>query len=146
MKQVTKYIANDGTQFDDFASAMERDSLITQVAEIMAPLPERPEGDGCSFSNGGGYLQHDKETALQVRKQLLKLIATQVNHKWIQQTIDNVDTDPSFVGRLVGETGFKALWQAWARFECMDKDWREYGQLYYVRNPHEAEQKQLNPA
>jgi hypothetical protein len=52
-----------------------------------------------------------------------------------QQTIDNETVHSSYVGRLLGDYGIRPLENAWYRFSCVDKQYREWGQPYFATNP-----------
>ncbi len=143
MEIITKYRAIDGVEFNDKDKCLEYEALISQVKLIMSQLQEKPTDDGCSFSNGGGYLQHSKTLVRKVKVQILELCKDYIDHKWIQQAIDDETVHPSWVGRLVSDYGIRPLNEAWGRFSCMDKKCREWGQPYYANNPEEAKQIEL---
>lgn len=144
MEVITKYKAIDGKEFNTDLECLDHELLIKKVDEIMSPLHPIPKDDGCVFANGGGYIQHDKKILILVRRSLLELCKTYVDHKWIQQTIDDESVDASWVSRLLGDYGINPLYMAWNRFSCIDKNQREWGQPYYANNPEKAKQIQLN--
>lgn len=144
MKQISKYEACDGTEFDNETECRHHEALIAAVGIIMSKLPSKPQDDGCRFSNGEGYIQHDKVILHKVKIQLLELMKKIVNHAWIQQTIDDESVHPSYVGRLIGEHG-GPLNSAWHRFQCIDRQHREWSQPFFASNPEKAsKQIQIN--
>lgn len=106
----------------------------------MSELAPLPNDKGCGFSNGDGFVQHNKVALRKVQINLLKEMKKHINHHWIQQTIDDENVHPSYVGRLVGDYGISPLNKAWYRFMCIDKLGREWGQPYFATNPDKAKQ------
>ncbi len=143
MRQVTKYKANDGSEFTDAAECIKHERNCADADEIMSKLPTKP--NTCDFSNGGGYLQHDKDTFLVVRNKFCEFAKRYTDHKWIQDTIDNgMDAHPSWVGRMIDECAPRSISKLWYRFMCVDSEFREWGQPYYADNPDKADQTCLN--
>jgi len=142
MKEITKYKAVDGTEFNSPQTCTEYEALIDTVKDIMSELPPLPENDGCSFVNGGGFIQHDLIILRHVKHSLLELMKKYIDHEWVQQTIDDDNVHPSWVGRMVDDN--RPLRDAWHRIYCTDKLGREWGQPYYVENPDRAKQFCIN--
>jgi len=146
MKQVIKYQAFDGTEFVDDEECQKYEKFERTILEIASQLPSRPEDDGCAFSNGAGYIQHEALTVVKVRNELLRKAQELSKHKWFQETIDSKSfVHPSWAGRIIGELSSRALNAAWDRISCIDKQCREWGQPYFVEHSTEAENKCLNP-
>lgn len=142
MKAITKYLAEDGSEHATEDKAKERELLCAEVAEIMASLQPIPKLTGCGFENGGGYIQHYPSKIDPARRAILKAAQRYTDHKWLQQTIDKPgEVHPSYAGRIIGECCPAPLYQAWHRFECMDKSLREWGQPYYAAHPEQATQR-----
>ena len=144
MKTITKYEAIDGTEFDHENECLKYEKLIERIDLIMHELPKRPEDDGCRFSNGGGFIQHDKATLCKARIKILKEVKKHIKHPWVQQTIDDENVHPSYVSRLIDDYRIKPLNSAWYRFMCIDKSGREWGQPYFANNPEKGQQIKLN--
>ena len=144
MEAITKFKAIDGKEFSDAVKCHEYEQLIDRVNEIMQLLHEKPTDDGCSFSNGGGYIQHDVAIARKVKIMLLNEIGKHIKHKWVQESINDETIHPSWVGRLLEERGIRPLENAWYRFCCMDSSGKEWGQPYFAMNPHEGKQIRIN--
>lgn len=142
MKQIIKWQAEDGSEFTDMAECLSYESLCAQVADVMAAFPPKPENDGCSFSNGGGFLQLSEAVVKDVRLKLLDIVATKISHRWVDESRD-MRVDASYVDRLLGDYGIRPLCRAWSRISCIDKQWREWGQPFFANNPGEGTQKML---
>ena len=140
MKKVTRYEAIDGKEFDNEDECLDHDLLINKVNTIMAALPKQPDDGTCNFSNGSGYVQHDKATLRRTQVKILELCKKRIDHQWIQQTIDDETVDPSWVARLLGDYNIRPLSYAWSRFSCIDKQHREWGQPYFAANPEKGTQ------
>ena len=142
MKAITKYKANDGTEFETEKQCQEYESLCARVSAVMEAWPEHPKNDGCSFVNGGGFIQLTKGTFEQVRSNLLDIIAQEIPNQWVEQSKDGT-RHPIWVGRLLSDAGSGPLYSAWLRIQCVDPSFREWGQPYYANNPEKGEQKQI---
>ena len=57
MEKVTRYIANNGTNFDSETACISYENALESVETIMKQLP--PKEDTMEFLNGRGYIQHD---------------------------------------------------------------------------------------
>lgn len=144
MEIITKYRATDGKEFTDIQKCMDYENLIDRVNKVMQQLSPKPDLPGCSFENGHGYIQHDRETYLSVRNEILDIASESIDHHWIKQTKEGENVHASWVGRLLDEYNIKPLYKAWNRISCVDKLYREWGQPYFASNPHKGEQIQLN--
>lgn len=144
METITKFKAIDGTEFTSETECLKYELLIKRVDEIMSLLPPTPKDDGCSFANGDGYIKHEKTELRNAQVKLLEICKEYIDHKWIQQSIDDETVHCSWVGRLLGDYGIKPLNNAWYRFSCVDNQSREWGQPYYANNPEKGKQVQLN--
>ena len=135
MEQITKFKAIDGKEFTSETKCLKYELLIKRVDEIMALLPPIPKDDNCNYGNGGGYVKHDKAKLRNAQIQLLEICKEYIDHKWIQQTIDDETVHSSYVGRLLDDYGIRPLNDAWFRFSCVDNQYREWGQPYFAINP-----------
>lgn len=143
MEVITKYKAIDGLEFLAADDCLDHEKNLVLAAGIMSSIPERPEDS--SFSNGSGYIQHDKLKLLQARNRFLEFAKRYSDHKFIQQTIDGgLDIDYGWAGRIIGEFAPQSIYSHWYRFGCIDGDFREWGQPFFVKNPSEASQVQIN--
>jgi len=148
MGKITKYKAIDGKEFNSESDCQDYEILIDQVNQIMSQIEDCKKYDeGLGFSNGEGYVQHKPETFLKVKREILELVKTKIDHHWIQQTIDAIGTDdvhPSWVGRILGDYNFDPIYKAWYRISCTDNKYREWGQGYFAANPEKGKQIELN--
>jgi hypothetical protein len=144
METVQKFISDDGREFLDRDQCVSYEALCKEVAEIMSKLAPIPDLPSCGFANGAGYIRHDFVAAQQARRAILRLANSVMPHKWFEQSIADHSTDPSWAGRLISEMSEKCIYQAWYRFSCMTKDFREFGQPYFARHPEEAKDICLN--
>jgi hypothetical protein len=138
MIEIVKYKANDGNEFDTKEKCIERDNLILKVDNIMRMLPELPINDDCDFANGKGYIKHDRLKTGVAKLRLLELCKEHVDHKWIQQTIDDDNVHPSYVSRILGDYSISPLSNAWHRFTNIDSRFREWGQPCFANNPEQG--------
>ena len=142
MKDIIKYVADDGTEFTVRQDCITYEEQCNEVLLIMKELPTHP--DTCDFSNGSGYLQHEDRLLEVAKFRLLTLAHVIMPNPIFKQAITNSKVHHSHPGRLIGEMQNKALRRAWHRFECIDTRNREWGQPYFANNQHEAIPKQLN--
>lgn len=140
MKTITKYQADDGSEWKDEKKALDRDALCEQVNSIMADWPKEPKDDGCQFTNGHGFIQLSESFIMEKRDKLLKLIAKHIDHKWVQQALDDPTIHPSWIGRLLDDSDLSPLYRAWCKFDCIDKFCRQWGQPYYASHPTDGDQ------
>ena len=103
MKTITKYQATDGKEFDSEKECLDYEALITRVDTIMEALPPLPKDGLLDFSNGEGFIQHDKTILRNVQLSLLKEMQKHIDHRWIQDTLDNENVDPGYVKKLVDD-------------------------------------------
>ncbi len=145
MKTITKYIADDGTEFRDELKCLEHEALCSEIADVMSVLPRRPDNDGCRFANGGGYIQHEAGTLMTVRDRLLRIAQRFTKDPSIQKELDGRAVHESHVQYAINAMCPKVLIDAYNRISYTDP-WtaREYGQMYFRNNPDKAEQIQLN--
>lgn len=141
MKELIKYISNDDFEFFNKEKCIEHEKNIAIAKIIIDKLPKRP--DNCEFSNGSGYIQHDKKVIQDVKTEFLEFVKRYSDHKWIQKSIDDKNIDPSWAHRIISDCCPRTISNHWYRFYCMDEGFREWGQPYYAMND-EGEYNQLN--
>jgi len=131
MKTITKYQANDGSEWNSKAEAIERESLIARVAAVMAPLGEVPE----AVKQGSGWVQHDIETVLTARDGIMDLCRSMGMFEGCKWRHDlGRDCHPlGIVGRILSEDN-GPIGDAWGRFGTIDEQGREHQQPYYAIN------------
>lgn len=143
MKTITKFQSDDGKEFDDEAKCVAHEKLCAEVVLIMASLPALPKDDGCNFSNGHGFIQHQRALFLAVRESLLHIGNRLMPHEWFSSAIANTSAHLSWAARLLDDIGGPVA-TAWHRIYCTDSDLREWGQPYYAAHPDKGEQICLN--
>lgn len=144
MEVIAKYKAFDGTEFLEEHECRSHESIVLQIEEAISELANRPTS--IEFENGGGFIQHDKGTALRVRANLLEIAekhftqkGSRSDAKWIRLFTRNEYANPSRASYAIGLTKIQALINAWYRFECMTDDFREFGQPHYREHPEAAQ-------
>ena len=150
MESITKYRAEDGSEWSTPEQAIEREKAIAEVRAAMTPLGEHP--GSTAFTNGDGFIQHDKANVLKARFALYDLAKAGPLKSWIedQKTIFGktdyqmaVEVHPSWFQRML-DGGCDPLYRAYCRILCIDDQCREWGQPYYAEHPHEAKMFQRN--
>lgn len=148
MKPIKVYVANDGSRWDDPSKAEERDALIVEIEDIMAPLGPRPKDQGCHFANGAGYIQRDAVTVANVRAALL-VPTKRVLKWWWDDQVERFGKEPteahgSWYQRML-DGSHAPVDRAWSRLCCIDEQSREWGQQYYAKNPEKGKQVEWKP-
>jgi hypothetical protein len=123
---VTKYIAADGTQWDDESLAMKRDQLDAEVRAIEATLPKPP-------NNPDDRLAVDPDVFKAAKTAVVELCRREYPREAIFQH-DPMEIHPfSFAGRLLDDVG-GPLRRVWWRFMCYRDGWM-HEQPYWAQNP-----------
>ena len=124
--------------------------VLDDIRSIEALIGARPNGDrGIDFTNGGGYIRHDRDMVIAAWKLL-----TNALDRWHGPINDNqafsdipFESRDSF-GRYLDD-GDSPFYATYMRFICMEIHWtgispkerntviREWGQPYFARNPKE---------
>lgn len=138
MKEVKRYLSEDGWLFDDENKCLKHEKLIMAIKEIESKLPNRPKDDGCNFSNGEGYLQHDQGMIDKAMVDLLKVSSVDKEYWDKPEFLDNpFRCRFGVIGRIIDDSG-SPIHSLWNRFMCMDENYREYGQCYYATHQSDA--------
>ena len=136
MKQVTRYIANDGREFFESYDCLEYEHEQAEVKEIIDKLHPRPASG--EFTSGEGYIQHSPEIFVWVRAELEKIAQ---RHTVLKSSGAG---RRELIGRLIDDMGIRHLSRAWYRINCTDEQLREWGQPYYAAHPREGKAIRLN--
>lgn len=129
MKTITKYQSTDGSEWNIPQDAMARDSLHARVAAAMAPLGDVPQ----AVSDGKGWLQHNLETVLKAKDDILDICREEGFDKHFP-AFKNRGRDchsRSVIGRILDDND-GPLATAWARFGRIDEHGREHQQCYFA--------------
>lgn len=141
MEKIIKFKAKDGKEFDIEGECTKYENLINDINLIMSNLPAKPSD--CEFTNGGGYLQHCRETLFSAKLAFLNLCKVYVNTTYVNAALE---TRVGFMnlGRVLDDSNISPLYSSWIRFVCIDENLREWGQPYYANNPEQGKNKRLN--
>ena len=140
MKTVTRYVSDDGIEWQDQQSAETRDKMVADVADAMSELKQTP-GTG----NWEGYVQQSAAAVQRCREKLFEIANVEGVLKWwiASQKADHGKTDadiiafhPSWMGRVLDGQG--PLSAAYSRLCAIDRQHREWDQPYYAQNPGEG--------
>jgi hypothetical protein len=129
MKTITLYQAVDGSNWPTEAEALKRDTLCAQVNEAMSAVRARPKV--LDAGNGDFFLQQDRDKVLSAKQAIVEV----TGHDVFKHPAADIHPQ-SFAGRLLDDMG-GPLRDAWWRLSCIDLQWREWDQPYYVNNPEE---------
>lgn len=138
--EVTVYQAIDGSKHSTRVAAQAIEEEIFAVQNAMLCLGSKP--DGTDFANGDGYITHSESDVLLAKKQLIDLSRKYLQSWMDRQTGNLIDYHPSWFGRLLDGSGSTALNRAWSRMDCMDEQFREWGQPYFAENPSKGTQRE----
>ena len=141
MKVITKYVANDNVEFLNELDCIRHEHNILAVEKIMSQLPEKP--DSCDFSNGHGYIQHNEIDLLNVRNEFLEFLNKN------KPGTNKKDFNYYFLmmGSINSVLKYKSIGNHVYRFQCIDGQFREWGQPYYAMDgntPTDGDFVQLN--
>jgi hypothetical protein len=127
MKAITKYSADDGTEFDDEGQCRSYEELCREIAGITAPWP--PE-----TIRGEVFVQRDKEQILRIQRDMVRIFERSHwsdEHTQWARTAD-VPAGMSLIGRYVDDCGWKPERIVWSRIARLDRHFREYEQPFYA--------------
>ena len=136
MKTVSKFVANDGTEFDSKEKCLKYENLINQLKDIFNQLPEKPNTTG--FSNGDGYIQHDKKIFNRAVKQFYKLACE------YHEGLNKYEYNTYGFWRFLDDSN-SIFYSYGQRFMNTDMNtYREYGQGYFKAHPEEISGGRIN--
>lgn len=129
MQTITKYKANDGSEWDDIQKALKRDNLLAAVNEVMAPLGDFPK----QVIDGEGWLQHDPNIVTTAKQGILDLCKPDFADSFPQFNHPAADVHPlSIIGRILDDCHDDPRSRAWNRFCRIDVHGREHQQPYFA--------------
>lgn len=142
MKTIQKFKSFCGKIFDTAEECIKYEIISKQVNEFLSTIEDSEKYDeGCSFSNGKGYIQHPKDTKNKIEQKLIEL-SNQWFTKWAEE---KPFTNFNYVlGRLIDDTNMSCLNKLSYKLMCIDEQGREFGQPYYCSHPEVAELRKLN--
>lgn len=129
MKTITKYQSIDGSEWDDFLKASNRDDLCLRVNAAMMPLGDVP----MAVQDGKGWLQHDLETVNEAKDAILDICRSEgFDKNFTAFRSKGRECHPlSIIGRILNDCG-GPLDKAWGRFGRIDDQGREHQQCYFA--------------
>ena len=113
-----------------------------KIRAIKKHMPKKHKEDGCSFSNGTGFLKWTQEQYSVTRKMTLEEAYRRTKNDVYLKTID-VPHNRGIAGRYLDDSGMYDLNAIWYRIMCIN-NLKEYGQVYFALNPHMAKGSCLN--
>ncbi len=129
MKTITKYQANDGSEWSNPEDAEKRDALCVKVDAAMQPLGTVPK----DVSDGNGWLQHDLETVNRAKDAIMEICQSEgFAESFAAFKNKGRDCHPlSVIGRVLDDFG-GPLNRAWNRFCRIDLQGREHQQPFFA--------------
>ena len=124
MKQITKWVADDGKEFDSKEDCAEYESIVAGCEAALAPLGSSGSALHRMFSEGIGYVQHSPETVTACRAAVNDL----ARRLWPNAS------EVELPGRA-WDGDIQCINCAYYRLQCFDKQGREWGQPYFANNP-----------
>jgi len=129
MKQITKFEAADGAEFDDEQKCLAYEQLCVRVERIMARLPK-------VTISGEDFVQLDGPTVLGVQCDLVLLYegahpGMVDRHTEYARNADR-PVGMSLIGRYIDDSAERPIRAAWGRIQCIDNQFRQYEQPYYA--------------
>lgn len=148
MKTITKFVANDGSEWKSESGAIQRDALIIAVNEAMRPL-EMSEAYRKAIEAGDGWYQHDLLSVHSAREAILALARPIYAQHYPAFNTHGSEVHPlSIIGRILDDGDRNPISDAWRRFANIDETGREFQQCYYAYGAGRGSShagKQLNP-
>lgn len=146
MKEITIYKCSDGARFDDKESAIKYERLIDDVKESMSDLWYFV-GRNVDFENGYGYIQHSNIHVISARTNILRLLGK--NCPELKEIADRAIMDPGYHVSIIlrmadGYRNLSPIKRAIGRLNCIDANYREFGQSYFAEHPNDAKLVRLN--
>jgi len=138
METITKFKAIDGREFKDEADCIKHEACILGLKTLFASMPAKPKDDGCSFANGGGYIQHDAHKFRFVQDMFYAMACKY--HKGLEQHL----YDSYGFWRTLDDSGSPFYGFGQRLLNTDNKTYREYGQGYYKINPDKVTGGKLN--
>ena len=142
MEQITKWKANDGSEWDSQEKCIARGRMIEDVDRAMAVLKPHP-----TDLNWEGYVQHDQKTLLECKRALFKISNQEGVLKWWidKQKVEHGKTEkdlieschPSHFCRML-DGGNRPLDRGYSRLCCIDENLREWNQPFFALNPEKG--------
>lgn len=144
MEIVTRFKANDGSEWNTETECRAQDAMIVEVAAALAQL--KPTPTDCNWD---GYVQQNSAAVTRCKEMLYKIANRDGVLKWWldsqKKNHNKTDADlirchPSYFGRML-DGGHAPLSKAYIRLCCIDDAQREWNQPFYAINPDKGVMK-----
>jgi hypothetical protein len=127
MKAITKFVALDGTEFNDKDKCCDYEKLCDEIHQLTLQWPEVDV-------RGAQFVQQDKNTVLRVQRHMTEIFERlhwRDHHtEWARNA--TVPAGMSLIGRYVDDSGVLPERRVWGRIARLDMKFREYEQPYYA--------------
>lgn len=136
MKEITKYIASDGTEFNTAQKCKKYESIIDRVVEI-DNLKDNSEVSYCEVA-----IRQDKEIVKKFKHDFYMLCAEVIPaYKRIFTEVAEGTRHQSHANRIVSDYGcnYPILAHTAYRIDCISDDGVEYDQPYFAIHKEEFE-------
>ena len=128
MRQITKYIAKDDTEFNTEVDCLRYESILLSLENAMAELPL------ISRLSNEEFKKHPKGSVMRTRNKVIDIIAEALNiDKEVAEGAKKALHNQTIFGRWVNDSGNLIANETWFRFMSMDPMTDiEYSQPYYA--------------
>lgn len=129
MRTITKYVADDGSEFGTVVECVAYDGLCSEISEIKSHLPPVK-------IRGEGFVQLCPADVLTVQKRLVEIYErlypsmADRHTEWVKNTVEPAGL--SIVCRYISDCSCQPLQRAWDRLTRIDSKFREYEQPFYA--------------
>ena len=136
MREIKMYQSDDGEIFKTVKECGEHEFKIHAIRVIMGELNDRPGSD--DFDNGKTFIQQSSDVVKKAITRIAQLSIVELNDDFYLNPTKALNTR---IGRAICESD-KYLAKAWYRFQCMDDDYKEWGQPIFAERNNKI-QKEL---
>jgi len=142
MRTITRYLADDGFEFDSEEQCLMHEAFTKQEAEVIALLPPKhPHLD--KKESGTVFFQHDVDLASAAHIEILTLFADRFD-TLLGDILETFYTYQRLLSEFNHPRINKETIKFMSRLDSMDIQGREWEQPYYACHPNERA-KQINP-
>lgn len=135
MKQVTKFITEDGDLFDTEEEALNHENYYLDVEKVyQSVLPE--EVETVEFLNGHGYIQLSSNKMKELTNSYLSIIKKYHDEKMYKRA---KECPTGIIGRYLCDGGAIA-YKLYDLLDRIDQSNRLWGQAFYAINPNRGDQ------
>jgi len=140
MREIKMYQSEDGEIFKTVKECGEHEFKIHAVRVIMGELNDRPNTE--EFAEGYGCVQQSSDVVKKAITRIAQLSIVELNDDFYLYPTKALNT---MIGRAICESD-KYLAKAWYRFQCMDDDYKEWGQPFFAEKRNkQAKDFYINP-